>query len=77
MLVEAAVAKARTAVTTVPVRVRGRQSTPQNSASNMYHGAPSVLSAISSGAIGSSTMAAASRPRSVTDWMCPALAWKT
>jgi len=74
MLVEAAVMKPTAAATVVPPRVRGRQSTAQNSASSRCQGASTVLSAISMGAIDSKITAAARRTRSVTDRMCPTLA---
>ena len=63
MVVEAAVAKATTAATAIPVRDLGRHSTAQNSANSRYQGAPTPLSAISSGATGSSTTARPSTAR--------------
>ncbi len=62
-----AAAKATSAATAIPVRVRGRHSNAQNTASSRYHGVLTPLSAISIGAIGSSTTAVPRSARSAAD----------
>jgi hypothetical protein len=75
IVVEAAVRKTA-AAPAIPARVPGRHSTAQNSANSRYQGLLTPLSAISSGATGSSTTARASTTRSTAERTCPALAWK-
>jgi hypothetical protein len=76
IVVEAAVKKPTAAAPAIPARVAGRHSTAQNSANSRYQGLLTPLSAISSGATGSSTTARASTTRSAAERTCPALAWK-
>ena len=75
--VDAPARNAISAARAMPPRPRGRHRPAQNSANSRYQGVLTPLSAISSGATGSSRTAAASSPRSQTERMCPALAWKT
>ena len=74
---EAAVRNARIAATAIPPLDRGRHSTAQKNAAMRYHAVFTPLATSSSGAMGSSTSAAARVRRSRRNLMKPALAWYT
>ena len=72
---EEAAANATRAAAIIPARFFGRHSRPKNSAASTYQGLPTVLSAISIGASGSSIRAAPTSARSQGDRIHPSMAW--
>ncbi len=72
---EEAAAKATSAAAAIPAQLFGRHSRPKNSAVSSVPGEPTVLSAISIGASGSSIRAAPTSARSQGDRIHPSMAW--